>query len=95
MAAERLSMRQIREILRQKWLLSCSHRQVAQGLHVGLGTISSVVQRAHGAGLDWAQVAALSEAALATRLYGARAATGGGRPLPDFASLHTCKCKGT
>jgi transposase len=88
MAAERLSMRQIREILRQKWLLGCSHRQVAQSLYVGLGTVSSVVQRAHGAGLDWAQVEAFSEEALATRLYGARAGAGGGRPLPDFAWLH-------
>ena len=88
MAAERLSMRQIREILRQKWLLSCSHRQVAHSLHVGLGTVSSVVQRAHGAGLDWAQVEALSEEGLETRLYGARDGAGGGRPLPDFAYLH-------
>jgi transposase len=88
MAPERLSMRQIREILRQKWLLGCSHRQVAQSLHVGLGTVSGVLQRAQGAGLDWAQVEALSEEALATRLYGARDVAGGARPLPDFAWLH-------
>ena len=93
MAPERLSMRQIREILRQKWLLGCSHRQVAQSLHVGLGTVSGVVQRAHGAGLDWGQVEALSEEALATRLYGAREAAGGARPLPDFAYLHTERCR--
>ena len=42
MATKRLSMRQIREILRQKWALSCSHRQVATSLGVSLGTISSV-----------------------------------------------------
>ncbi len=30
MAAERLSMRQIREILRQKWTLGRSHREVAK-----------------------------------------------------------------
>ena len=40
MAAERLSMRQIREILRQKWALGLSHRAVAQSLKVGLGTIN-------------------------------------------------------
>ena len=88
MAPERLSMRQIREILRQKWLLGCSHRQVAQSRHVGLGTVSGVLQRAQGAGLDWGQVEVLSEEALATRLYGAREATAGARPLPDFAWLH-------
>ena len=46
MATERLSMRQIREILRQKWALGLSHRAVAGSLRVGLGTISSVVTRA-------------------------------------------------
>jgi 2-iminobutanoate/2-iminopropanoate deaminase len=32
MATERLSMRQIRDILRQKWALGLSHRDVAQNL---------------------------------------------------------------
>src|SRR5262245_4658411 len=64
MATERLSMRQIREILRQKWALRLSHRAVARSLRVGLGTISSVTSRAHAAGLDWAQVQALADDAL-------------------------------
>jgi transposase len=81
-------MRQIREILRQKWILGCSHRQVAQSLHVSLGTISGVVQRAQGAGLDWPQVEALPEDALEARLYGGRVLPGAARPLPDFAALH-------
>jgi len=56
MAAERLSMRQIREILRQKWTLGRSHREVAGQLGAGLGTISGVERRARAAGLDWPQV---------------------------------------
>jgi hypothetical protein len=36
MATERLSMRQIREILRQKWALGLSYRAVATSLKVGL-----------------------------------------------------------
>jgi hypothetical protein len=70
MAAKRLSMRQIREILRQKWPLGLSHRAVAQSLGVGLGTISSVVARAQGAGLGWPQVQSLSDDVLEGRLYG-------------------------
>ena len=46
MATERLSMRQIREILRQKWDLGRSHREVAESVRLGLGTISGVLQRA-------------------------------------------------
>ncbi len=42
MATERLSMRQIREILRQKWTLGRTHRQVAAGLGIGLGTVSTI-----------------------------------------------------
>src|SRR3990170_4223634 len=61
MAAERLSMRQIREILRQKWTLGRSHRAVAQHLGAGLGTVSGVERRARAAGLDWPQVEALSD----------------------------------
>ena len=63
MAAEGLSTRQIREILRQKWTLGRSHREVAGQLGAGLGTISGVERRARAAGLDWPQVEALSDAA--------------------------------
>jgi hypothetical protein len=50
MGAERLSMRQIREILRQKCTLGGSHREVAGPLGAGLGTISGVERRASAAG---------------------------------------------
>jgi hypothetical protein len=89
MATERLSMRQIREILRQKWALGLSHRAVAQSLGVGLGTISSVVTRAQGAGLDWPQVQALNDAVLEGRLYGRPEVAGQRqRPAPDCAWIH-------
>ena len=40
MATERLSMRKIREILRHKWALGRSHRDVAASLGVSVGAIS-------------------------------------------------------
>jgi transposase len=89
MATERLSMRQIREILRQKWVLACSHRQVAATLTVSLGTVTGVLRRATHAGLDWPQVQTLTDDALEARLYGAPATLGATRPLPDCAYLHT------
>src|SRR5947199_6440589 len=89
MATERLSMRQIREILRQKWALGLSHRAVAGSLRVGLGTISSVVSRAQAAGLDWAQVQTLADEALEGRLYGRPEVAGQReRPAPDCAWIH-------
>src|SRR3989475_10762551 len=56
MATERLSMRQTREILRQKWRLGRTHREVAQSLGISCGAVGTTVLRARAAGLDWAQV---------------------------------------
>ena len=46
MATERLSMRQLREVLRQKLLLMWTHREVMASLGVGQGTVSKVLARA-------------------------------------------------
>jgi transposase len=50
MGRERLSMRQTKEILRQKLLLHRSHREVAQSLRVGIGTITSTLARGSKSG---------------------------------------------
>ncbi len=89
MATERLSMRHTREILRQKWLLRRSHREVARSLRVGLGTITRTVHRAEAAGLDWTQTQALADDVLQARLYGPRRMAEADRPLPDCAYIHT------
>jgi transposase len=89
MAAERLSMRQIREVLRQKWGLGLSHRAVARSLGLGLGTISSVLARARATGLDWPQVQALTDEVLEHQLYGRPEVAGQRqRPAPDCAWIH-------
>ena len=88
MATERLSMRKLREILRQKWTLARSHRDVAASLQVSVGTVTAVLRRATHAGLDWAQVEPLTDEALEARLYGAAAPGGRGRPAPDGAWIH-------
>ena len=88
MATERLSMRKIREILRQKWALSRTHREVAQSLRIGLGTVSGVERRARAAGLRWTDVEGLADEALESRLYPPGPTGKGPRPWPDCAYLH-------
>jgi transposase len=91
MATERLSMRQIREVLRQKWVLGRSHREVAASLCIGLGTVSSLLEKAQHAGLDWPTVQALTDEMLEARLYTRpRAAVSehAPRPWPDCAYIH-------
>jgi len=88
MAGPRLSMHKTREILRQKWCLGRSHREVARSQGVSVGMVSATLRRAHAAGLaDWAAVAPLSETDLEARLYGP--ARSGSRPLPDPLWIHT------
>ena len=88
MATERLSMRKIREILRYKWSLGRSHREVAASLGISVGAVSGVERRARDSGLDWATAEALSDEALEVRLYGASTAQRR-RPLPDPVWIHT------
>ena len=70
MATERLPMRKIREILRQKWVQGHRHRAIARGLGVGVGTVSEVTRRASTAGLDWARVEGLDDVELEQVVYG-------------------------
>ena len=81
-------MRRIREILRQKWGLGRSHREVALSLKCSAGAVGKAVERATGAGLDLAAVDALSDAALEAKLYVERPKKGEARPLPDPLYLH-------
>src|SRR5438445_599356 len=85
MATERLSMRQTREILRQKWSLGRTHRAVAQSLRISSGAVGTTVLRARAAGLDWAQVDTLSDEALQARVYGPPTPPTHHPPVPDGA----------
>jgi transposase len=87
MATERLSMRKTREILRQKWELGRTHREIAASVGQSLGAVATTLGRARAAGLDWAQTQALSDAALEERIYGPRTETTA-RPMPAFEYLH-------
>lgn len=89
MANERLSMRKTREILRLKWELGRTHREVATSLGIGLGTVSLVLERAQAAGLRREAVGSLSEAELDERLYRRAEVILGDRPQPDFVYIHT------
>ena len=88
MATERLSIRQTREILRQKWSLGRTHRQVAQSLGISNGALGTTLLRAGAAELAWGQVETRSDEALHTRVYGPPTQPTRYRPVPDCAALH-------
>lgn len=86
MATERLSMRKTREILRLKWVLGRSHREIKRAAGVGLATVTDTLARATTAQLDWPAVEALGDDELEHRLY-PKSAAAAARPLPDPATL--------
>jgi transposase len=83
-------MRRTREILRQKWALGRSHREVARSLGVSIGAVSTALGRARAAGLSsWEAVLALGEVELEHQLYTHAHGGSSARPLPDWAYVHT------
>jgi transposase len=89
MAAERISMRQIREILRQKWVLKKSHRAVCESVGVSSGAVSGLLARATVTGLDWSHVQKLDDAALEALLYTRNEKGADLRAAPDPMYIHT------
>ena len=78
-----LSMNQIRELLRLKYELKLSHRQIAASLSIGAGTVSVYVQKARVAGLSWPLPEEMTEALLQERFFGIRLLKPMTKALPE------------
>jgi transposase len=62
-------VRKIKKILRLKWGLGLSARQVGASLRISHSTVGEYLKRAEQAGLDWAQVEGMTEAEIAEQLF--------------------------
>ena len=90
MAAERLPMRRLREILRLKFEAGLSQQAIAVSANVAQSTVSDYVGRARRAGLGWPLAAEIDDAAALERLLFPAAPAAGERecPEPDWAWVH-------
>ena len=89
MPAERLSMRQIRDVLRLCWESRLPQRAAARSLGLGQGTVSSYLSRARAVGLSWPLPEDLDDGRLETLLFPAPSGTPADqRPMPDWAWVH-------
>jgi transposase len=88
LATERLSMRNVREILRQKLQLKRTHREIGRALGISHGVVGSVMIRWQALNLEWQTADKLSEDELEQRLYGPRLPSTAPRPMPDMLWLH-------
>lgn len=92
MATKRLTMTKTKEILRHKWALGRSHREVALSLGVSAGMVGATLARASKAGLlAWNDVADIDDEVLEQRLYPRTIEAT--RPGPDCAWIHTERSK--
>ena len=88
MTTRRLTMTKTREILRQKWVLGRSDREVGRSLGISAGVVGATLRRAEEAGLtQWDEVERLDDAGLEERLYGRKLPSA--RPQPNFEHIHT------
>jgi hypothetical protein len=89
MAAKRLSMRKIREILRLKFECGLSQRDIAKSCSIGRSTVGEYLIRASAAGLSWPLPDGVDDAALERLLFPPPPPPGAVRPLPDWSEVHT------
>ena len=75
-------MSKTKEILRLRWSLELSVREVSRAVGASTGVVSKTVNRAARAGLTWASVEAMEETDLEGRLYGRRIRRG--RTVPNL-----------
>ena len=89
MPAKRLSMRQVKEVLRLKWACGLSDRQIAHSLRISRPTVADYVRRAKAAGLSWPLPEDQGDDVLERRLF-VRTDTKppARRPMPDWSLVH-------
>jgi len=89
MPAQRLSMRQVREVLRLKHVAGHSERQIAAAIGVSRFTVAEYLRRAAVVGITWPVPAELNDESLEARLFSPPfAVQGRPRPQPDWPRLH-------
>lgn len=73
MAAARISVRKLKEVIRLDGECGLSQRQIAESCQVAPSTVSDYLRRARLTGLSWPQVAAMDERTIMARLFSAQA----------------------
>lgn len=89
MAAERVSMRKTKEILRLYFGMRLRKRQVARSCNSSHSTVADYVRRAEAAGIGWPLPEGLDEATLEAKLFsGKTIIVPLEKPLPQWTDIH-------
>ena len=90
MPAERVAMRQVREIIRLKFSAGISTREIARRLGIAASTVRETLRRFEGAGLGWPLPDGMSDGDLEAALYANHGTKRGHRrhAEPDWPTVH-------
>ena len=89
MPAERVAMRQVREIIRLKFSAGISTREIARRLGIAASTVRETLRRFEGAGLGWPLPEGMSDGDLEAALYAHGSKRGHRRVAePDWPTVH-------
>src|ERR1700758_5476846 len=89
MPAERVSMRQIREVLRLRYASKLPQRAIAKSLGLSQGAVSGYLSRARAAGVVWPLPDDLDDVQLEAMLFPPPPDIAADqRPMPDWAWVH-------
>jgi len=90
MPAERVAMRQVREIIRLKFSAGISTREIARRLGIAASTVRETLRRFEGAGLGWPLPDSMSDGDLEAALYANHGTKRGHRrhTEPDWPTVH-------
>jgi transposase len=90
-----MSMRKLKDVLRLRFELSLSHRQIARSCDIGLGTVHDYLQRAEAAGVKWPLPEGWDDRQLESALFAVnqpgnppKAEEESGKATPDFVKIH-------
>ncbi len=90
MPAERTTMRQVREVLRLKFVGGVPNREIARRVGVAASTVRATIKRFQTAGLVWPLREEMTDAALEARLFAPAGTKQGHRRQvePDWVETH-------
>ena len=88
MPGKRLSMRKIREVLRLKYELNRSNREIGMSCGIGSSTVGDYIQRVRNAGLAWPLPEELNDNTLEQLLFPPPTLRNSSRLFPDFHEVH-------
>src|SRR3990167_1498568 len=81
-------MRKISEVLRLRFYLKCSHRNIARALNISASTVADYLVRAKTAHIEWPMPENMSEDVLYERLFLPVSPVKQERPLPDWEKVN-------